>query len=42
MTRLLKLPIGGDTSYPGMVWHNDMLFVSYYFRPGGQYQHLPG
>jgi protocatechuate 3,4-dioxygenase beta subunit len=30
MTRLLKLPSGGDTSYPGMVCHNDMLYVSYY------------
>jgi hypothetical protein len=30
MTRLLKLPSGGDTSYPGLVWHNDMLYMSYY------------
>ncbi|MBN2594831.1 MAG: exo-alpha-sialidase [Sedimentisphaerales bacterium] len=30
MTKLLKLPSGGDTSYPGMVWHNDVLYVSYY------------
>jgi len=30
MTRLTKLPSGGDTSYPGMVWHNDMLYVSFY------------
>jgi hypothetical protein len=30
MTRLIKLPGGGDTSYPGMVWHNDMLYISYY------------
>jgi hypothetical protein len=30
MTRLLKLPSGGDTSYPGMVWHNNILYVSYY------------
>ncbi|MHC4440723.1 MAG: sialidase family protein, partial [Planctomycetota bacterium] len=30
MTKLLKLPSGGDTSYPGMVWHNNMLYVSYY------------
>jgi hypothetical protein len=30
MTRLLKLPSGGDTSYPGMVWYNNMLYVSYY------------
>jgi len=30
MIRLLKLPSGGDTSYPGLVWHNDMLYMSYY------------
>jgi hypothetical protein len=30
MTKLAKLPSGGDTSYPGMVWHNNMLYVSYY------------
>ncbi|UCC96987.1 MAG: exo-alpha-sialidase [Phycisphaerales bacterium] len=30
MTRLLKLPSGGDTSYPGLVWHNDVLYMSYY------------
>jgi len=30
MTRLLKLPSGGDTSYPGLVWHNDLLYMSYY------------
>ena len=30
MTKLAKLPSSGDTSYPGMVWHNDMLYISYY------------
>ncbi len=30
MTPLLELPSGGDTSYPGLVWHNDLLWVSYY------------
>ncbi len=30
MTRLLKLPSGGDTSYPGLVWYNDTLYMSYY------------
>ncbi|HSW45082.1 MAG TPA: sialidase family protein [Phycisphaerae bacterium] len=30
MTEFLALPSGGDTSYPGMVWHDDMLWVSYY------------
>jgi hypothetical protein len=27
---LLTLPSGGDTSYPGLVWFDDMLWVSYY------------
>jgi hypothetical protein len=27
---ILILPSRGDTSYPGLVWHNDMLWVSYY------------
>ena len=26
----LKLPSGGDTGYPGLVWHDDKLWVSYY------------
>lgn len=26
----LELPSGGDTSYPGLVWHDGMLWVSYY------------
>ena len=30
MTKLLKLPSGGDTSYPGLVWYKNMLYVSYY------------
>ncbi len=30
MEPLLRLPSGGDTSYPGMVWHDDHLWVSYY------------
>ncbi len=30
LTKLLELPSGGDTSYPGLVWHNDRLYVSYY------------
>ncbi|MHC4145878.1 MAG: hypothetical protein ACYSUD_13975 [Planctomycetota bacterium] len=30
MTKMTKLPSGGDTSYPGLVWHNEMLYVSYY------------
>lgn len=30
MTKLFKLPSGRDTSYPGLVWHEGMLYVSYY------------
>lgn len=30
LTETLKLPSGGDTSYAGMVWHDDLLWVSYY------------
>jgi len=36
MTRLAKLPSGGDTSYPGMVWHNGMLYISYYSSHEGK------
>jgi len=36
MTRLIKLPSGGDTSYPGLLWHNDMLYVSYYSSHEGK------
>jgi hypothetical protein len=27
---MLTLPSGGDTSYPGLVWHDGLLWVSYY------------
>jgi len=27
---LLTLPSGGDTSYAGMVWHEGLLWVTYY------------
>ena len=27
---VLTLPSGGDTSYPGMVWHEKLLWMSYY------------
>jgi hypothetical protein len=27
---LLTLPSGGDTSYPGMVWHDNEIWMSYY------------
>jgi hypothetical protein len=32
----LKLPSGGDTSYPGLVWHDNMLWVSYYSSHEGK------
>ncbi|HMT68306.1 MAG TPA: hypothetical protein PKE28_11980, partial [Bacteroidales bacterium] len=33
---VLILPGGGDCSYPGMVWHEDMLVVSYYSSHEGK------
>lgn len=30
MYRILRLPSGGDCSYPGLVWHDNLLYVSYY------------
>ena len=30
LTEFLKLPSGGDCSYAGLVWHDDLLWVSYY------------
>ncbi|WBB68222.1 exo-alpha-sialidase [Micromonospora sp. WMMD812] len=30
LTELVTLPSGGDTSYPGLVWHDGLLWVSYY------------
>jgi hypothetical protein len=30
ITECLKLPSGGDTSYAGLVWHDNLLWVSYY------------
>ncbi len=32
----LELPSGGDTSYPGMVWHENTLWVSYYSSHKGR------
>ena len=32
----LALPSGGDTSYPGLVWHADRLWVSYYSSHEGR------
>jgi len=36
MTKLVKLPSGGDTSYPGLLWHDEMLYVSYYSSHEGK------
>jgi len=36
MIKLLKLPSGGDTSYPGLVWHNNLLYMSYYSTHEGK------
>ncbi|MBN2136786.1 MAG: hypothetical protein JW720_03165 [Sedimentisphaerales bacterium] len=36
MTKLAKLPSGGDTSYPGMVWHDGILYVSYHSTHEGK------
>jgi hypothetical protein len=33
---ILSLPSGGDTSYPGLVWHDDVLWVSYYSSHEGK------
>lgn len=32
----LELPSGGDTSYPGLVWHDGLLWVSYYASHEGK------
>lgn len=36
LTEFLTLPSGGDTSYPGMVWHDNQLWVSYYASHEGK------
>lgn len=36
LTPLVTLPSGGDTSYPGLVWHEDQLWVSYYSSHEGK------
>lgn len=33
---VLLLPSGGDNSYPGFVWHNDLLWMSYYSSHEGK------
>jgi hypothetical protein len=36
MSELLTLPSGGDTSYTGILWHDDVLWVSYYSSHEGK------
>lgn len=36
LTEFLALPSGGDTSYPGLVWHRNQLWVSYYSSHEGK------
>jgi hypothetical protein len=36
LTEAVALPSGGDTSYAGMVWHDDKLWVSYYSSHEGK------
>jgi len=33
---VLRLPSGGDCSYPGMVWHEDLLWMTYYSSHEGK------
>lgn len=33
---VLDLPSGGDSSYPGLVWHDDRLWMSYYSSHEGK------
>ena len=36
LEEFLPLPSGGDTSYPGLVWHDSRLWVSYYSSHEGR------
>jgi hypothetical protein len=36
MTEILKLPSAGDTSYAGLVWHEERLWISYYSSHEGK------
>jgi len=36
LTELLSLPSGGDTSYAGPIWHDGLLWVSYYASHEGK------
>lgn len=35
-TPVLTIPSGGDTSYPGLCWHNGLLWMSYYSSHEGK------
>jgi hypothetical protein len=36
LVELAKLPSGGDTSYPGLAWHDGLLWTSYYSSHEGK------
>lgn len=36
LTEFLSFPSGGDTSYPGLVWYDGLLWVSYYSSHEGK------
>ena len=36
LTEFLALPSGGDTSYAGLVWHDELLWISYYSSHEGK------
>ncbi len=36
VAEFLRLPSGGDTSYPGLAWHEGMLWVTYYSSHEGK------
>ncbi len=36
LTEFLAVPSGGDTSYPGLVWHEGVLWMSYYSSHEGK------
>lgn len=36
LKEFLRLPSGGDTSYPGLAWHENLLWVSYYSSHEGK------
>lgn len=36
LSEFLKLPSGGDTSYPGLAWHDGLLWTTYYSSHEGK------